>query len=123
MEPKAIVDRMLEQDYFSRWLGLEVVSVGKGACTLEYTVRRDMLNGHGQVHGGVLFSASDSAFAFASNSQGRIAVVLDVSITFTKAAKEGERLRVTAQEQHLGNKVGVYDIRTENEQGQLVALF
>jgi len=49
-----------------------------------------MLNGFDYVHGGVLFSAADSAFAFACNSHGILSVALDVSITFTRPAKEGE---------------------------------
>lgn len=114
---------MLETDYFSQWLGLKLEMADAGLCVLSYLVRKDMLNGHGQVHGGVLFSAADSALAFASNSHGRVAVALEVSISFTKAAREGERLRVTAEERHLGNKIAVYDIRTENEAGETVSLF
>jgi acyl-CoA thioesterase len=123
MEPKAIVAQMWETDYFSQWLGLNIDTVDAGLCVLSYTVRKEMLNGHGQVHGGVLFSAADSALAFASNSRGRVAVALEVSISFTKAATEGDRLRVIAEERHLGNKIAVYDIRTENEAGETVSLF
>lgn len=48
---------------------------------------------------------------------------MDVSITFTKPAKKGDILTVEAKEVHLGNKIGLYDIRTYNEEGKLVALF
>lgn len=82
-----------------------------------------MLNGFGIIHGGVVFSASDSAFAFACNSYGRVALALDVSITFTKSANEGDVLTVEAKEVHLGNKVSVYDIMTKNEKGDIVAIF
>ena len=82
-----------------------------------------MLNGFHIIHGGVVFSASDSAFAFACNSHGRLALALDVSITFTKAAKLGEVLTVEAKEVHLGNKTSVYDIVTKNEKGEIVAIF
>lgn len=114
---------MLETDYFSQWLGLKVELVEAGRCILVYSVRQEMLNGHGQIHGGVLFSAADSALAFASNSHGRVAVALEVSVSFTKAARESEVLRVIAEERHLGNKIAVYDIRTENEAGEMVSLF
>ena len=82
-----------------------------------------MLNGHQTVHGGVIFAAADSAFAFACNSHGRISVALDVSITFTKAVKIGEVLTVEAKEVHLGNKTSVYDVITRNEKGEIVAVF
>jgi acyl-CoA thioesterase len=70
-----------------------------------------------------LFSASDSAFGFACNSHGRISVALDVTINFTLPAKSGDLLTVEAVELHLGNKVGVYEVRTTNEKNELVALF
>ncbi len=123
MTPKDIIDIMTARDAFSHWLGLEIDVIEKGYCKLHYTVRRDMLNGFGNIHGGILFSASDSAFAFAGNSHGIITVALDVSITFTQPAKEGDVLHVEAKELHLGNKTGLYDIRTTNAEGKLVSVF
>jgi acyl-CoA thioesterase len=121
--PQEVADIMLANDRFTAWLGLQIDEVRAGYCRLHYTVKEDMLNGFSSIHGGVLFSASDSAFAFACNSHGRITVALDVSISFTRPAKAGEVLFVEAVEVHLGHKIGVYDIRTTNEQGELVAMF
>lgn len=122
-KPQQVLEKMLENDAFSRWLGLVVDDITEGGCSLHYTVKPDMLNGFHIIHGGVVFSASDSAFAFACNSHGRLALALDVSITFTKAAKLGEVLTVEAKEVHLGNKTSVYDIVTKNEKGEIVAIF
>lgn len=121
--PEQITTLMLEKDYFSQWLGLQIDECGIGYCRLHYRVNDQMLNGFHQVHGGVVFSAADSAFAFACNSHGILTVALDVSITFTRPARSGDLLFVEAREVHLGNKTGVYDIRTTNEAGELVALF
>jgi acyl-CoA thioesterase len=114
---------MLKRDRFSQWLGLEIDEIGPGYCKLHYLVTDDMLNGLEIIHGGVLFSAADSAFAFACNSHGVITVALDVNISFTQPAKPGDLLTVEAREIHLGNRIGLYDIRTLNQDGQLVALF
>ena len=121
--PEQVLAVMLERDRFTRWLGLEVDEIGSGCCKLHYTIREDMLNGFENVHGGILFSAADSAFAFACNSHGRITVALDVSITFTRPARAGDRMTVEAKEVYLGNKTSVYDIRTTNAEGELVAMF
>ena len=123
MTPQEVLDSMLERDRFSKWLGLEIDEVAAGYCKLHYTVTNDMLNGFDIVHGGVVFAASDSAFAFACNSHGILTVALDASITFTRSAKEGDVLTVEAIELHCGSKTGVYDIRTTNAEGKLVALF
>ena len=66
--PQDVADIMLENDGFSKLLGLQLDEVREGYCRLHYTVRPDMLNGFSTVHGGVIFSAADSAFAFACNS-------------------------------------------------------
>ncbi|HTI07990.1 MAG TPA: hydroxyphenylacetyl-CoA thioesterase PaaI [Puia sp.] len=121
--PQEVLDMMLRKDKFSQWLGLQVDEIGPGYCRLYYTVKEDMLNGFSCIHGGILFSAADSAFAFACNSHGRITVALEVSISFTRPATTGEKLTVEAKELYLGNKTGLYDIRTTNEKGELVALF
>lgn len=123
MTPQEVIDIMTRRDEFSRWLGLEIDAIDTGYCKLHYTVKREMLNGFGNIHGGILFSAADSAFAFACNSHGIITVALDVSITFTAPAKEGDLLSVEAKELHLGNKTGLYDMRTTNAEGKLVAVF
>ncbi|HTR30994.1 MAG TPA: hydroxyphenylacetyl-CoA thioesterase PaaI [Puia sp.] len=121
--PKEVLEIMLKRDRFTAWMGLVVDEVGPGYCKLHYQVTDGMLNGFDMLHGGVLFAASDSAFAFACNSHGTIAVALDVSISFTRPGTAGELMTVEAKEDHLGNRIGIYDIRTTNGAGELVALF
>ena len=123
ISPQEVLNIMMARDKFSAWLGLQIDKVDLGYCKLHFTVKEDMLNGFERIHGGILFSASDSAFAFACNSHGIITVALDVSITFTKPVVAGEMLTVEAKEIHLGHKTGLYDIRTINEKGELVCAF
>ncbi len=123
LSPGEVLNSMISRDLFTRWLGLQVDDIRQGYCRLHFTVRENMLNGFLNVHGGVLFSASDSAFAFACNSHGRITVALDASISFTRPVQIGELLIVEARELYLGDKTGLYDIRTTNEKNELVCLF
>lgn len=123
MSPAEITTLMMEKDRFSQWLGLVVDESKPGYCRLHYRITDQMLNGFGIVHGGVIFSAADSAFAFACNSHGTLTVALDVSISFTRPANSGDLLTVEAREVHLGNRTGLYEIRTTNAAGELIALF
>ena len=123
LSPDYILKAMLKRDRFTEWMGLQIDEFKTGYCKLHFRVTDDMLNGFGSIHGGVLFAASDSAFAFACNSHGTITVALDVSISFTRPANSGDLLKVEAVEVFLGNKIGIYDIRTTNEKGELVSLF
>lgn len=121
--PQEALDTLLARDEFTRWLGLQIEEIALGYCRLHYIVREEMLNGFDIVHGGVVFSAADSALAFACNSHGQLTVALEVSISFTRPARTGDLLFVEAREVYRGNKTGVYDIRTTNADGELVAIF
>ena len=123
ISPEEVLQVMLKRDRFTEWLGLQIIEIGKGYCKLQYRITREMMNGFDNVHGGVLFSAADSAFAFACNSYGHLTVALDASVSFTKPAKTGELMTVEAVEVFLGNKIGIYDVRTSNENNELIALF
>ncbi len=118
-----VLDTMLANDHFSKWLGIVVDEYRIGYCRLHYTVKEEMMNGFGIIHGGALFSASDSAFAFACNSQGRLSVALDVTISFIKSAKIGDILTVEAKEIHTGNSTSFYNVTTTNEKNEIISLF
>jgi acyl-CoA thioesterase len=120
---EAVKALMLKEDAFSQLLGLEVDAVGAGYCRLHFVVRPDMLNGFGALHGGVTFSAADTAFAFACNSHGRQSVGLTVTIDYLEAGRAGDVLTVEASEVSLKHKVGVYQVRVVNQQGLTLALF
>ncbi len=114
---------MLDNDNFSHWMGLEIDEYREGYCKLHFTIRNEMLNGFGIAHGGIMFSAADSAFAFACNSHGRISVALDVHISFMRAGKPGDVISIEAKEIHTGNKTSFYDITLSNAEGQVMAVF
>lgn len=121
--PQEILELLLEKDAFSKWLGISDIEVGLGHCSFYYTIKEEMMNGLGTVHGGVLFSAADSALAFASNSVDNLSVALEVSISFTTAVRLNEKLKVTAEQIYSGRKTAVYDIKTWNEKNELVCFF
>ncbi len=118
-----ILETMLENDHYSKWMGIVVDEYREGYCRVHYTIRKEMLNGFGIAHGGNLFSAADSAFAFACNSHGRISVALDVHISFMKPGKEGDIVSIEAKEIYTGNKTSFYDITLTNEAGEILAVF
>ena len=120
---EAVKALMLSQDSFSQLLGLTVDEVGPGYCRLHFVVRADMLNGFGALHGGVTFSAADTAFAFACNSHGRQSVGLSVTIDYLAAGQPGDVITVEAREEDLKYKIGVYQVRVTTANGTVLALF
>lgn len=118
-----VVAHMMEHDKFSQWLGIEVVEIREGYSKIRMTVREEMLNGFGIVHGGIAFSLADSAFAFACNNRNNLSVALDTSINFTKAVQVGDILVAEAKEIHNGKSTGLYHITITNQQQEVVAIF
>ena len=118
-----VVKRMMQNDSFSQWMGLEVLEVREGYSKVKMTIRKEMINGFGIVHGGLAFSLADSAFAFACNNRNNISVALDVTITFTKPVNIGDVLTAEAKENHNGRSIGVYLISITNQNNKQVAIF
>ena len=118
-----IVDKMLDEDKFSRWLGIEKILVEKGHCILKMKVREEMVNGFGIAHGGIAFSFADSALAFASNAYGRLSVALECSISYPAAVNVGDELTCEAKEFSLTKSTGTYLIEIMNQKKQKVAFF
>ena len=118
-----IVSKMMKDDRFSQWLGLEVRKIVPGFVKLHLTVRPEMVNGFSVTHGGIAFSMADSALAFASNSYGRVALALENNITYFRKVLAGDRLTATTEELHLGKTIGSYSIKVSNQKDQDIAYF
>jgi acyl-CoA thioesterase len=123
INPGSVVAHMMENDFFSQWMGVEVLDVKEGYSKIKMTIRKEMVNGFGIVHGGLPFSLADSAFAFACNNRNNLSVALDVTITFTRAVNVGDVLTAEAKEIHNGRSTGVYLINVTNQKNEHVALF
>ena len=121
--PKEVVDHMMMHDKFSQWLGIEVLDVKDGYSKIKMTIREEMLNGFGIIHGGITFSLADSAFAFACNNRNQLSVALDTSINFLKPVQVGEVLIAEAKEIHNGKSTGLYQVEVKNQHNHLVAQF
>lgn len=118
-----VVTHMMEHDMFSQWLGISVLEVKEGYSRIKMTVRKEMLNGFGIVHGGIAFSLADSAFAFACNNRNVLSVALDTSINFLKPVHPDDILIAEAKELHNGRSTGLYHINITNQNDHLVAQF
>ena len=120
---KDVVAHMMQHDLFSQWLGIEVLDIKEGYSKIRMTVREEMINGFGIVHGGIAFSLADSAFAFACNNRNVLSVALDTSINFSKPVHVGDILTAEAKEMHNGRSTGLYHITINNQKEHMVALF
>lgn len=121
--PEQVVAHMMHNDLFSQWLGITVLSIKQGYSKIQMTVRGEMINGFGIVHGGVAFSLADSCFAFACNNRNVLSVALDTAINFTKPIHVGDILIAEATEIHNGKGTGLYHVVIKNQHEHTVAIF
>jgi len=117
------IKEFFRRDQFAAHNGIELLEVSAGCAKVKMNVKEHHLNGLRTVHGGAIFTLADFAFAAACNSHGTVAVALNVSISFVKAAGPGGVLFATAREVSLSPKIGTYEIRVTNGNGDLIATF
>ena len=118
-----VVSHMMQHDRFSQWLGIEIIEIKEGYSKIKMTIREEMVNGFGIIHGGIAFSLADSAFAFACNNRNVLSVALDTSINFIKPVHVGDILTAEAKEMHNGKSTGLYQISIRNQKDHEVAVF
>ena len=118
-----VVSHMMKHDLFSQWLDIKVLEIKEGYSKIKMTVRKEMINGFGIVHGGIAFSLADSAFAFACNNRNVLSVALDTSINFIKPVHVDDELTAEAKEIHNGKSTGLYHITITNQKNHEVAIF
>ena len=120
---KKVVDKMMNGDAFSQWLGIEVLEITEGFCKLKMTVRDEMTNGFNIAHGGIAYSLADSCLAFAANADGIQAVSIETSISHTKKVASGDTLIATSKEMNKSIKTALYYITITNQYNLEVAHF
>jgi acyl-CoA thioesterase len=112
----------LREDPYANYIGIEVDRLDKGYALCSLTVTEQMINFLGLLHGGLVFSLADVAFSAASNSDYSPSYALDVSGSFLRSAKVGDRLISEAKLVHTTRRTGIYRMEVRNGD-DLVALF
>ncbi|HVM51071.1 MAG TPA: hotdog fold thioesterase [Candidatus Acidoferrum sp.] len=121
-ETLASLRRYFKNDHFAERAHIELLEIAPGRARASMKLNQDQLNGYGTVQGGAIFTLADFAFAAASNSHGNVAVAVNVSITFMKAARTGT-LWAEAREISKNHKLGSYTVEVRDDEQELIALF
>jgi len=122
MEGTKIPYKMLSQDAYSQWLGIEILECELGRCKVALMVRKEMLNSMNKAHGGITYSLADTAFGFAANTHGKFAVSIETSINHIVAVNEGDYLTAESVIEKVNNKLG-FNIIEVKRGTEMVALF
>ncbi|WP_019037907.1 PaaI family thioesterase [Psychroflexus tropicus] len=125
LEPIAyhlIPKRMLSQDPFSTWLGIEILEVSLGKCKVGMTIRPEMLNSMQKAHGGISYALADTAFGFAANTYGKYAVSIETSINHIEALEVNDYITAESKVDVTKNRLGFHYVEVKRGD-EVVALF
>ncbi|MCU0587808.1 MAG: PaaI family thioesterase [Syntrophobacteraceae bacterium] len=124
MDPKvkAAIENAVRTEPFARALGMELLELAEDRSLVEMTyIPEQMDNIYGRTHGGAVFALIDEAFETVCQTDGTIAVALNVNVTYVSSPEPGARLRAEAVQVSRTRKTALYDIKVTDQNGRLVA--
>ena len=112
----------VEKEPFARALNMKLVELELGYSAVEMTYDPSTMNNiYDRAHGGAIFGLIDEAFEAAGQTEGTVAVALNVSVTYVSSPKAGQRLRAEAREVSRTKKTAGFDITVADKDGNLIA--
>ena|SRR5574342_1177471 len=109
------------RDRFAALAGVRLLEVRPGFARARMRVSDRTRNANDVAMGGAIFTLADLAFAACSNSRGRVAVAVQVGISFHKAGMGV--LTAEAREVARSSRLSSCDVRVTDRSGDLVATF
>ena len=112
----------VEKEPFAKALKVNLVELERGYSMVEMKYDpANMNNIYERAHGGALFALIDEAFETASQTDGTIAVALNVNVTYVSSPQAGANLRAEAKRVSQTKKTSGYDIKVSDENNNLIA--
>ena len=117
----AIYDAV-EKEPFANAMKIKLVELELGYSAVEMIYDPvNMSNIYDRAHGGALFALIDEAFETAGQTDGTIAVALNVNVTYVSSPESGVKLRAEARRNSQTKKTASYDIKVSDQNGNLIA--
>ena len=112
----------VENEPFAKAMKMKLVELELGYSAVEMIYDPDNMNNiYDRAHGGALFALIDEAFETAGQTDGTIAVALNVNVTYVSSPEPGVKLRAEAQQASQTKKTASYDIKVTDRNGNLIA--
>jgi len=124
MDPaiKTAIYQALEAEPFSQAMKMRLVELESGHSVVEMVYQPEIMdNIYSRAHGGAIYGLIDEAFETAGQTDGTIAVALNVNVTYVKSPVPGERLRAEARQISQTKRTAGYDIRVTDPKNQIIA--
>jgi acyl-CoA thioesterase len=107
---------------FAKEMKINLVELELGYSAVEMIYDPASMNNiYERAHGGAVFALIDEAFETAGQTDGTIAVALNVNVTYVSSPQPGVRLRAEAKQASRTKKTAGYDIKVTDQSGNLIA--
>lgn len=114
--------RAVEKEPFAQALNMELVELELGYSAVEMTYDPEAMNNiYDRAHGGAIFSLIDEAFETVGQTEGTVAVALNVNVTYVSSPEPGSRLRAEAREVSRTTKTASYDVKVTDQDKKIIA--
>jgi acyl-CoA thioesterase len=119
---KTAIFTAVEKEPFAKALKVNLIELELGYSKVEMQYEPETMNNiYERAHGGALFALIDEAFETASQTDGTIAVALNVNVTYVSSPQPGIKLRAEARRVSQTKKTAGYDIKVSDENDHLIA--
>ncbi len=119
---KAIV-HAVEREPFARALNMELAELEDGFSVVKMVYDpQKMDNIYSRAYGGAIYALIDEAFETASQTDGTVAVALNVNVTYVSSPEPGLQLRAEARRASRTKKTAIYDIKVTDQNGRIISL-
>jgi len=119
---KAAIFSAVEKEPFALTLGIKLVKLEDGISTVEMVyLPEKQQNIYSKAHGGAVYGLIDEAFETASQTDGTIAVALNVNVTYIASPEPNALLRAEAKRISQSRKTANYVIKVSQQDGVLIA--
>ncbi|MDO4608478.1 MAG: PaaI family thioesterase [Clostridia bacterium] len=114
------LQELYKNDRFATNAGCKIVEADSDKVICEMEITENLLNAHGSVMGGAMFTLADLAFAVTSNLNGIPSVAIESNIRFYSATK-GTKLIATCKTDKDGRNLGHYTVEIKDDLGKKIA--
>jgi acyl-CoA thioesterase len=118
---KAII-KAVKKEPFAQILKMQLITLEDGYAMVEMTYDPAIMNNiYARAHGGAIYGLLDEAFQAAAQTDGTIAVAININVIYVSSPEVGIRLKAEAQRISQTKKTAGYDIKVTDPHGQIIA--
>ena len=112
----------VEREPFAVAMGIQLKELDDGYSLVEMQYEPEKMNNiYARAHGGAIFALIDEAFETAGQTDGTIAVALNVNVTYVSSPKSGVRLHGEAKRVSQTKRTASYEIKIMDQDGHLIS--